>query len=362
MPIREKSFRMGCGRYLQEEGILHTCGREILRFGHAPLILGGKTALSLTRTQIEESVKGVCDAYEIIPYTGTCNHEMAKEFAALAKEKGYDVIVGVGGGVMMDLAKLCAYYADLPVVNIPTSSATCAACTPLSVCYTPDGQTVGTQHFEKEVDAVLVDSGILSAQPIRLLLAGVFDAMAKFIEIKQRFQEDDADFPIGLDWAYVLARHSYQVLTKKTAGCIADMQAGRITHPVEEIIFASLAATGVISGIARGSNQCALAHKFYENTRTLYPVSARPYLHGEIVGVGLILQNHFNHEPRENDYLLQLMQAHHMPCAVSHLTIDPTREAMENFYEKMKNCSSIRPDHPEDLEKLRASLEYLWQM
>jgi hypothetical protein len=63
----------------------------------------------------------------------------------------------------------------------------------------------------------------------------------------------------------------------------------------------TIAATGVISGIARGSNQCALAHKFYETARTLFPDASKPYLHGEMVGVGLLLQNHYNGEVENNE-------------------------------------------------------------
>jgi len=60
MPIREKSFRIGSGRYLQEPGILKSLGDEVMRLGHAPLIVGGRTALSLTRETIEQSVSSAC--------------------------------------------------------------------------------------------------------------------------------------------------------------------------------------------------------------------------------------------------------------------------------------------------------------
>ena len=74
---------------------------------------------------------------------------------------------------------------------------------------------------------------------------------------------------------------------------------------------------GIISGIARGSNQTALGHKFYEATRFLFPKSSRPYLHGEIVGVGLLLQNYFNGEEGNNEYLVSLMKKYGMPHTVS---------------------------------------------
>ena len=107
MPIKEESFRIGSGRYIQGQGYLAKTGEEVLRVGTAPLIIGGKTALGLTKAKIAESVAEKCDKYEFIVHTGTCNEKRAKELALLAEQKGYDVIVGVGGGVICDFANAC---------------------------------------------------------------------------------------------------------------------------------------------------------------------------------------------------------------------------------------------------------------
>ena len=362
MAIKENSFRIGCGRYLQEAGILQQCGREVLRLGSAPLIVGGKTALELTRQQIESSVKEACPRYLFEEHVGTCNDERARELAQLAKEQRLDVIVGVGGGVIMDFSKLIAHFADLPVINIPTSSATCAAYTPLSVRYTPDGRTVGSLHYTREVNAVLVDTVILAAQPMRLLLAGVFDALAKFVEIKQRYREDADEYPLGLDYAYEMSKYSFRLLSDKTASCITDMQNGILSPEVERLIFTAIAATGVISGIARGSNQCALAHKFYEITRVIFNREARPYLHGEIVGVGLLLQNHFNGELQNNDHLLSLMRTHGMPHSVGDVGIERTEQSLAEYYDRLKSSSAIDGENADECRRLRAALEYLWSI
>lgn len=360
MPVREESFRIGCGRYIQGAGYVKRVGEEVLRLGSSPLIIGGKTALGITKTEIEKSVFEKCNKYEFIEHTRSCNEEDAKKLALLADEKGYDVIVGVGGGVICDFAKLCGYFAKLPVINVPTSSATCAAYTPLSVRYTPDGKTVGSLHYTYEVNAVIVDTAILAKQPVRLLLAGVFDALAKFIEIKQRFTEDAPECPMGLDYAYAMAQTSYKSLNKVTARCINDMKKGEFSDAIESVIFTSIAATGVISGIARGSNQCALAHKFYETTRTLFPEGAKPFLHGEIVGVGLLLQNHFNGEEKNNVPLLELMKKNDMPCCLEDIGVDKTKETYRQYYEKLCRTSAIETE--EESERLKTSLNYLWSM
>ena len=362
MPIREKSFRIGCGRYVQEAGALQSCGAEILRKGKSPLIVGGKTALSLTRDQIEKSVRVACEHYCIEEYRGTCNEEAAQFFAKKAQEEQFDVIVGVGGGVIMDFSKLIGYFAALPVINIPTSSATCAAYTPLSVRYTPEGRTVGSLHEDREVDAVLVDTALLATQPARLLLAGVFDAIAKFVEIKQRFNDDTKEYPLGLDWAYILSKHSYKELLNKTEPCLADMKAGVVSDNVEQLIFTAIAATGVISGIARGSNQCAIAHKFYESTRALFYEESRTYLHGEIVGIGLLIQNTFNGEERNNQGLLDLMKKYNMPHNLPDIGVAPTKAAFDAYYERLKNSSAIDKNNPDECGRLYSSMQYLWEL
>ncbi len=360
MPIKEESFRIGSGRYLQGKGYIEKAGDEVLRLGKNPLVIAGKTALEKTNGKLENSIKEKCNNYEIVVHTGSCNDERAKELADLASEKGYDVIVGVGGGVICDFAKLCAYFAKLPVINIPTSSATCAAYTPLSVRYTPEGRTVGSLHYKDEVNCVIADSEIISAQPVRLFLAGVFDALAKFVEIKQRFNEDTKEYPIGLDYAYVMSKYSFKLLNDKTQKCIDDMQNGNISDDVENIIFTTIAATGVISGIARGSNQTAIAHKFYEASRFLFPVNTKPFTHGELVGVGLLLQNHFNGEEENNKALIELMKKYNMPCRIDDLHIEKTDDTFNKYYEKIGNSSAIETE--EERIRLKESLKYLWEI
>ncbi len=359
MPIKEESFRIGCGRYIQGGGYIGRLGDEVMRLGTSPLIIGGKTALEITKSKIEKCICEKCNKFEFVIHSGTCNEERAKELAEFAAKKGYDVIVGVGGGVICDFAKLVGHFANADVINVPTSSATCAAYTPLSVSYTPEGRTVGTIHYRHEVNCVIADTEIISAQPTRLFLAGVFDSLAKFVEIKHRFNEETKQYPIGLDYAYVMSKYSYKLLTDKTHKCIDDMAKGEISDDIENVIFTTIAATGVISGIARGSNQTALAHKFYETAKYLFPERVKPYLHGELVGIGLLLQNHFNGEEENNKYLIDLMKKYNMPYRITDVGIDTSEETLNTFYEKICKSSAIDAANEEECRKFKAGLVYL---
>ena len=360
MPIREESFRIGSGRYIQGNGYVSRIGDEVLRLGNAPLVVGGKTALERTEARIRESLDEKCGKYEIVVHRDTCNHPRAQELAVYMNENGFDVVVGVGGGVICDFAKLIGYYAKKPVINVATQSATCASYTPLSVCYSPEGKTVGTQHYSYEVNGVIADTGVIITQPVRLLLSGVFDALAKFVEIKQRFNEETTEYPLGLDYAYVLSKYSFKLLCDKTQKCIYDMEAGEVTDDFEKLVYTLIAATGVISGIARGSNQTALGHKFYDTTRFLFPKETKPYLHGEIVGVGLLMQNYFNGEIQNNELLLELMKKYNMPSSVTDIGV--SKDSFEAYYEKLKTTSAINGEDENECRRMREALQYLFSL
>ena len=363
MAIKEPSFRIGSGRYLQEEGIISRVGEESLALGAGALIIGGKTALSITEGSIRESLDAVSNRYEIITHIGPCSREAAERYSKVADEKALSVIIGVGGGVIMDLSKLVASIGGRRIMTVPTSSATCAAVTPLSVVYTEDGRTVGTTHFLREVDTVLVDTDILRRQPKRLLVSGVLDALAKLPEIEKRYKKGTppGKAPLGLSYARTLAEDTEALLSGYTETALSDMSADRVTPILDEIIFAAISVTGVISGIARGSNQCAIAHKFYEMTRLMYPKESKAYLHGEIVGVGLLLQNHFSGREELNPALIALMERNCIPTSPKALGIPDREGVMEEYFEKIKNSSAIEKASVSETDKLKAALEYLWR-
>ena len=159
----------------------------------------------------------------------------------------------------------------------------------------------------------------------------MFDALAKFVEIKQRFDEDSDNYPMGLDYAFVMAKRAYSVLLAKTQKCIDDIKSGVITEDVEEVIFICIAVAGVMSGIARGSNQTALGHKFYETAKFLFPKQTKSFLHGEIVGIGLLLQNYFNAEEEKNEEILNFMKRYNLPSKISDMGIDLSEKTFDEF-------------------------------
>ena len=94
-----------------------------------------------------------------IRFTGHCSE---RDVAGLVQASGDDraVVIGVGGGALLDSSKVLARRLGVPLVAIPTIAATCAAWTPLSVWYSDAGQALNFELFDDANFLVLVEPQI----------------------------------------------------------------------------------------------------------------------------------------------------------------------------------------------------------
>jgi uncharacterized oxidoreductase len=113
-------------------------------------------------------------------FKGHCSE---RDVTHLVNESGdASVVIGVGGGAVLDTAKAVARRLGVPVVAIPTIAATCAAWTPLSVWYNDAGQALHFEIFDDANFLVLVEPQIILNAPAEYLLAGIGDTLAKWYE------------------------------------------------------------------------------------------------------------------------------------------------------------------------------------
>lgn len=359
--VVEKSFRIGAGRFVQEDGCIKTIGDEVKFLKcNKPFVMGGTTALSITKKDISKSLsdKGL-DAF-YYEFKGFCDPEHCKKIVESDEFKNSDIVIGVGGGILMDASKLCAVLGDKPVILIPTSSATCASYAPLSVTYNEIGQPLGTKHHNREVNCVLCDMEILSKQPARLFKSGVYDSLAKFMETKQRIigkNKDEID--IGLRSSFELSKFLFDRLNADFEQAINDIENKKNTKAVFDCVYLAIAVTGVVSGMARGSNQTAIAHKIYESARALFPEHASKYLHGEVVAVGLISQLYYNGEIENAQKFAQEMKERNMVISLNEMGIEHTEENLINLYDKMLASSAMAGTTEEEHKQLMEALKLI---
>ena len=321
-----KSYRFGAGRYIQEPGAIKWAGEEISRYGSNAYIIGGPTALKLAESGVRESLSSAGIRSFVETYSGLPSYEKIAELSNTVKTEGRDVIAGIGGGRIMDLAKAAASRADVPVVLIPTSAATCAAFSPLSVIYTPEGRSCGYEQHDYEVNSVLVDEDIMITQPVRLLAAGILDAMAKYIEIETLEPFDLQTSTIERHSAFHMAGYLYEVLSKNGIQAAKDLTDRCLSKELHDVIYSNIALTGIVSAMMRGEGQIALGHAFNNMLRRHYLGYANGYLHGELVAMGLIAQLVYNKHEERIPEIVNMMKEFGLPCTLQEIGIEPTEE------------------------------------
>lgn len=350
------SYRFGAGRYIQDEDVLEHSGEEILRYGKKAYILTGKTAYQVTENRMRASFEKAGLTYIVEEYEGYPCKEKIRQLSNTICENNCDVMVGVGGGRIMDTAKAAAFSANIPIVTIPTQAATCAAFSPLSVLYTPEGKSDDYIQFEHEVDSVLVDEQVMITQTPRLLAAGILDAMAKYIEIAAlKPYALDADTSIARHSAFYMSEYTYNILKENGTEAMEDLKKGLLTKNFKDVVYINIALTGIVSGMMQGRGQTALGHGFNNAMHKEYLEQIKNWYHGEGVAVGLLAQSVYNEENSKIEELKKIMKAFEMPCSLEDLGVEPCDETVECLYERLRTYGFMTHDDRHE-QLLKAAL------
>ncbi len=322
---KDPAFLFGCGRFRMEPRLLENCAEEILRLGRHPLFVCDDNSHAVVFDKVAASLAAAGVGLRELRHNGFCCRDDALAFAEAGALEGVDVVLGCGGGVVCDFSKCIAHLAGAPLVTIPTSSAQCCAYTPIAVCYSREGRYVSTSHFPGEIALALLDTTVLSRQPPRLLAAGALDAMAKKIELEFWTQLDRTD-PSGAAGASAasgiaaaISDFIYADLDAKVDAALADLAKGEPTPTLRDVFFDSIVGAGIVSGIAGGSRQVALAHRFYFFARQRDPETGRRFTHGELVAVGLVMQHAYNGRPAEAAALAARLRGWGLAASVAEL-------------------------------------------
>ena len=355
---QDVAFKFGCGRFRMEEHLLERCAEEVLRFGRKPLFVCNDTTYGIAYDKVAGSLRSAGVEPKVLKYNGFCCRDIALDHARAGAIDGIDLVIGCGGGVVIDFSKCLADIAGVPLVTMPTSSATCCAFTPIAPCYTPEGRYISTSFFRREVAAALLDLTILSRQPARLLVAGACDAMAKKVEMEfWNTLPGAVDNPVAADIASLVADYIYADLDRKLDAAVEDLRAGEPTQTLRDVVFSSIVGAGVVSGISGGARQTALAHWVYFFTRERFTAQAVKYTHGELVAVGLVLQLAYYGRVDEARAFAARLRGWGLAASFGDLGFPFGDDDVEAFMEYMCRTDEMKAAGESAIPKLRTALK-----
>ena len=283
-------------RYTQGKNATTSLGREMATLGmEGPaLIVAGRSARSLLSEAWRTSLGEAGISYHVHTFGGECSVSEIERVKVAVRESTARVIIGAGGGKVLDTARAAAADFSLPVVNCPTVASSDAPCSALSVIYADDGNFQEYRIYRKNPDLVLVDTQVIAHSPPRLLVAGMGDALATWFEAKTCVEGNVKNMRGGASTqtALALAELCYRTLLNDGAEALRAVQTQVVTPSLERLVEADT----LLSGLGFESLGLAAAHGIHNGLTAVPPTHA--FFHGEKVAFGALVQLILEGKPR----------------------------------------------------------------
>jgi glycerol dehydrogenase len=278
---------VGPAQYVRKAGLLSNAGLYIKKFGKTAILIGGNTSREIIEGTVKQSLseQGIT-LKQSLWYGGESSSKNIDRLVEQLNSSTFDVLIVAGGGKAIDTVKAAAYRVNKPLVAIPTVAATCAAATSISILYSDEGEFLEIGRDSKAPDLVLVDSNIILNAPVRYLIAGIGDTLAKWFETKCSIKKA---VPTAINQtAIAIAGQLYQTLLQIGKEAVTSIQEQRLTNELEDIVDAVILVSGSVSSYGGDDCRTAAAHAIYSGL-TIFPEVHQTY-HGEIVAFGILAQ------------------------------------------------------------------------
>jgi len=238
-------------------------------------IISGNNVIKKIGKKIDVSLKK--SRIRRVWHLASSNHvNTIKEIEKKVKGDKSDLIIGLGGGRSVDIAKFCAFNLKTQFVSIPTSASHDGIASPfVSVRGDKPHSLMATAPL-----GVFVDVDVIKHAPRRLIASGCGDLMAKITSVK--------------DWQ--LGRENTGEYYGRYSADLASMSAKILVESAltfskkgldVRVIVEALISAGVASCIAGSSRPCSGAEHLFSHAvdHLEYGVG----LHGEKCGIGSIM-------------------------------------------------------------------------
>ena len=295
---------------------------QISSFTKSPLILGRSTSTHELRNKIYRDLKN----QNLFPGKANlqfdCCYEDISRVKNLILKNNYDSVVAAGGGKVLDSGKIISESLNIPCITVPLSASTCAGWTALSNIYTRNGQFIKDVALRSCPKILVYDHNFIKTAPSRTLASGIADALAKWYESSITSSTiDDGLVQQAIQISRVLRD---QLLIDGERAFKNELEN---THSWRNTIEACGLTAGLVGGIGGEKCRTAVAHAIHNSITQI--ITPNKFLHGEIVGVGLLLQLRLEEMKNKNQLanqsikqLLVLMKALNLPTTIAQLGIN----------------------------------------
>jgi len=243
------------------------------------------------------------------------------------------VLLGIGGGTKIDVAKLSSARQSIPFISIPTTASHDGIAGPL---VSLKGLSKPYSEMAQSPIAIIADTNIIAKASHRLTASGCGDVVAKFTAVRDWKLAHKVKNEYYGEYAASLALMSAKLV----------MRNARLIQPGKEngirVLLEALISCGVAMSIAGSSRPCSGSEHLFSHT--LDQISPDSALHGEQCGVGTIMMAHlYGMKWKRIKETLEKVGA---PTTAQDLGVKP-----DQIIEALVQASTIRPDRYTILER-----------
>ena len=295
---------------------------KIIDLTKNPLILGRGIYTNNLRNKIFIDLKNQSLNVNSANLQFDCCFEDILRVKNIILKNNHDSVIAAGGGKVLDAGKYIADCLDIPCITVPLSASTCAGWTALSNIYTKDGQFIKDVALRSCPKILVYDHKFIQTAPSRTLASGIADALAKWYESSVTSSTiDDGLVQQAVQISRVLRDQLLIDGEKAFKG-----QSENNSYWKNTIEACGLTA-GLVGGIGGEKCRTAAAHAIHNAITQI--ISPNKFLHGEIVGVGLLLQLRLEEMKNNNKLadqsikqLFVLMKELNLPTTIAQLGIN----------------------------------------
>jgi len=295
---------------------------QITKLTKSPLILGRSIHTNNLRNRIFNDLKNQNLNVTSANLEFDCCYEDISRVKNIILKNNNDSLIAAGGGKVLDSGKYIAESLNIPCITVPLSASTCAGWTALSNIYTKDGKFIKDVPLGACPKILVYDHKFIQTAPSRTLASGIADALAKWYESSITSSTiDDGLVQQAIQISRVL--RDQLLIDGEKAFTVQFENNPSWRNTVE----ACGLTAGLVGGIGGEKCRTAAAHAFHNAITQI--ITPNKLLHGEIVGVGLLLQLRLEEIKNNNKLadqsikqLLVLMKQLNLPTTIAQLGIN----------------------------------------
>jgi len=276
--------------------------------------------------------EGIKVAHFIVSSTTMWN---VKAVEQKIKELAPQVVLGVGGGTTIDVAKLSSARQGVPFISVPTAAshdgiASCLA--------SLKGLKKPYSIVAQSPMAIIADTGVILQAPHCFTASGCGDVLAKFTAVRDWELAHKTKKEYYGEYAASLALMSAKLIMENAASIKPENEEGI------RVLLEALISCGVAMSIAGSSRPCSGSEHLFSHALDL--VAPKPAMHGEQCGVGTIMMAYL----QGGDWkpIKATLKKVGAPTTAEELKIEP-----EHIVQALVEARAIRPERYTILEERR---------